>query len=270
MDINKIRVKYTLALCSIAFFFIILVSMNYLLVAKTEQGLAYFGSNFNPAISAVINADRDLYQAKVAELNVLQSSPSNQKIAAFYAEYEENAKQAYDRMLLYKKLMAMYPENIRQLNRFDSAFKAWKQESDKVFALVRSNDLAGAKLQSDGASDAAFNELREFYNIAGEIADKTSSEVSEQTISSVVRSQVILTVISTVIVALTLFTGIAAPKAMADALENLSSKLKELNSGDGDLTKRIHTNRKDEIGQVANDFDELINGIAELIRSIVE
>ncbi|WP_415888406.1 methyl-accepting chemotaxis protein [Neptuniibacter sp. SY11_33] len=48
-------------------------------------------------------------------------------------------------------------------------------------------------------------------------------------------------------------------------LENLRSSLVEINSGDGDLTKRLEVNTKDEFGQVSTDFNQFISYLQDLI-----
>ena len=270
MNINTIRFRYTLLFCGLGICLIVLVLMNNSLVSTTEASLVRFGSNFNPAISSVINADRDLYQAKVAELQIFDAGITPQQVDENFADYQENAKQAFDRFVKYKQLMSDYPDVINQLKGFDNSYNTWLNESTQVFTFIKNNQLSEAKAQSKGMSDSTFNDLREFYNIAGELADKKSTTVSKETISTVDNRILVLSIISGIIVILTFSIGIAAPKAMADALHNLSDKLKALNSGDGDLTRRINSTRKDEIGQVANDLDELIDGLAVLIKSIVE
>ncbi|WDE00194.1 methyl-accepting chemotaxis protein [Thalassomonas actiniarum] len=270
MNFSSIRVRYTATFCSIAAFFIVLVTMNFLLVAKTEKVMVLLGQSFNPAISAVINADRDLYQARVAELQVLVTEPGSNQAQEHLKAYQENAAQAGERMEKYKQLLAMYPDILAKLSRFEATYRQWQQASSEVFTLVKQGEITAAKNQSDSHSKQAFDQLREFYNVAGELADKQSLSLSEDTIASVDSQQNALMLISAIVIILTLIAGITAPKAMADALEHLSFELKGLNQGDGDLTKRINSKRKDEIGLVADDLDELINGLAELIKSIVE
>ncbi|GAA0814095.1 methyl-accepting chemotaxis protein [Colwellia asteriadis] len=271
MNFNKIRVRYTAAFCTIAAFFIILLLLNYRLIIKTEQSLMIFGENFNPAVSAVLNADRDLYQAKVAEQNALAAFGAEKSVIDVdYKDYQENAQQAYDRMKKYQQLMAAYPDSLLKLQQFDSAFKDWRGASEQVFNLIHENNIQAAQNQSAGPANEAFQRLREVYNIAGEEADITSANVSKQTIDSVTQSLTVISIIGAIVVILTVFAGIAAPKAMADALDNLTAKIKNLNSDDGDFTKRINSKRKDEIGDVAREFDLLIDSLSSLIRSIVE
>ncbi|WP_286237817.1 methyl-accepting chemotaxis protein [Neptuniibacter halophilus] len=53
-------------------------------------------------------------------------------------------------------------------------------------------------------------------------------------------------------------------------LASLRSSLVEINSGDGDLTKRLQISSKDEFGQVSTDFNEFINYLQSLISHIKE
>ena len=58
-----------------------------------------------------------------------------------------------------------------------------------------------------------------------------------------------LSIVSAVIVIFTFVIGILAPKSMSYSLLDLSSKLKDINSDDGDLTRRVNSTRKDKIGK---------------------
>ena len=71
MNFQSLRVKYTTMFLSAAVFITALILMYVSLISTMEGGLVSLGEKFNPAISAVINADRDLYQARAAELEVI-------------------------------------------------------------------------------------------------------------------------------------------------------------------------------------------------------
>jgi methyl-accepting chemotaxis protein len=270
MNFESIRVRYTAMFCSIAVVLIVSNVMNFSLVSKTENGMALFAHEFNPAISAVINADRDLYQARAAELQMLIGNTPPSQVTENQKDFEENAQQAYDRMQEFKQYMSAYPDVTQKLNQFDTAFKKWENAAKSVFSLINSGQIEQARKQSAGVSLTSFNQLRDFYNIAGEAGDNKSLSVSKTIISEVGTTQTILTIFSIIIIILTFTAGIIAPKTMADALENLSTQLKAINSGNGDLSQRIHSKRKDEIGQIANEFDKFLDELAHLIGSIVE
>jgi len=237
---------------------------RFLLIKKTERGVDLFSHSFNPAISAVINADRDLYQARVAELDAVIKGNVKSRTS-----FEENAQQAFDRMQKYKNILADHPKILSKLDKFEPAFDAWKMSADEVFKYVESGQLDKAREQSYGPSHDTFSQLRDFFDTAGEAVDSESLIISDKVTQSVSSSLIVLMIISAIVIILTLLAGISAPKAMSNALLALSKQLKELNSGDGDLTRRINSQRKDEIGDVANNLDALMDGWSNLIGSIL-
>lgn len=263
---QSIRSRYTFILCGIAVFFVVSIAMSFSLISKVQEGMSLFSSRFNPAISSVLNADRDLYQARVAELQVLVDT---NEFDSSFQDFNENADQAYTRMKTYMSLLDDQPELLDKLNGFDEAFSRWKQSSNNVFDAARTGDLTLARNLSQSRSLAAFVDLRNFFDVAGESLEEVSKQTSSAIITSVDARFTTLAIVSGVVILLTFAAGIVAPKAMSKSLKDLSRELGALNSGDGDLTRRIRSGRKDEIGDVANDLDELMDGLTALIGSIV-
>lgn len=269
MNFQSIRVRYTSLFCSVALIFVVFIILNSLLISKTKNALIKLGNTFNPAISNVINADRDLYQARVANLLSLdQNNQSN--LAKYKATFDENAQQALDRMNNYQKSMRDYPDIISSISGFQSSYNNWLSASNDIFTLIQNNNYAEAKIVSESRALNLFEDLREYYDKAGEAADKKSSFVSQQTIEHVESQQTTLTLISALIIIITLVIGFLGPKALSNALIELSNQIKKLNSGDGDLTRRINSKRQDEVGQVANDFDQLVSDLGGLIGTILD
>lgn len=269
MNTNSLRFKYTATFGVIAIFLVIYVLLTLRLTAKLEFAIDQAGKQFTPAISAVINADRDLYQAKVAELSLLQNDLNQQERQAYKQEFTENAQQAYDRMQRFKGFMRDKPSVLKVIAGFDSAFEAWQVESSKVLTLSDNNQLNSAKAQSQSVSAETFDALRGFYDAAGEAANKQSISESESIIRYSNTQQMILNTVALVIIIATGLIGFMGPKLMSSSLRQLQDEISALNSGNGDLTKRIRSERKDEIGDVARELDTLIDGLADLIRSIV-
>lgn len=269
MNFNSIRFKYTGMFSVIAVVFIISVFLYSALITKTERGMTQVGEVFNIAISAVLNADRDLYQARVAELQIINAKQSDTNFDKNKQDFEENAQQALQRMQSYQDLMVDYPSVLAKLNSFNGAYNTWLRNARQVFELVQQGEVERAKKLSQSNSLDSFNALREFYNVAGENADRASSELSNSIIKSVGRTSISLMIFSVFIVCLTLAVGILGPKSLSSLILALSNEIKGLNSGDGDLTRRIQSKRRDEIGQLANDFDEFVGGLANLIGSII-
>ncbi|MBQ4809767.1 methyl-accepting chemotaxis protein [Pseudoalteromonas luteoviolacea] len=270
MNLKSLQVKYSLLFIAISVFFVVVVLINLYLISKTEQSLDEVGNKFNPAISAVINADRDLYQALSAEQHVLYITDLQAGYQKLYADYQENAQQALDRMNRYRSLMAEYPSALAPLSGFDSQYRTWLSDSQKVFDLIRQGERGAAIEQSEGAASQSFNALRDYFNVAGEAADNISGRVSSESISEVNSTLTVILIFSAIVIGMIIAIGMIAPKKMANALNDLVYQLRDMSKGDGDLTKRINSTREDELGDVAREFDNFVAGLSELIRTIVD
>jgi methyl-accepting chemotaxis protein len=266
MNLQSIRTKYTAAFLAVALVMAISGIYSSSLISTLSASSSEFSQKFNPAISAVINADRDLYQARVAELAILidQGSLKDNR-----ESYEENAQQAFDRMYVYLDLLSAYPDIIEQFKGFDAAYNQWKSASSQVFSLVEKGNVKEAIALSSGESDNTFGALRDFYDLAGEAADEKGLTMGKTVIENVdTRStRVLIFLLLTVVAAAGL--GVYAPRAMSVSLLELANELKGLNSGDGNLSRRINSHRKDEIGDLAREIDLLFDGLSSLIRGIV-
>ncbi|WP_340146769.1 methyl-accepting chemotaxis protein [Halomonas sp. PA16-9] len=266
--LHQIRVKYALAFISVALALLVIVVADALLVNMVKSRLDTFITNYIPATSATLNGDRDLYQARVAEIEYLLSDPSSERATALIAEFEENAQQAYDRMGLYAELMQNYPELTKQLANFETLYSDWKQEATRVFELHQSGNTAAALTMLSGSSLDDFNALRDIYDVSG-INIETATYQAEAAV--VDRIQVQQT--STIIVALIIFIAatliaLLGPLMMSRAIRQISGRIKEITEGDGDLTARIESQRRDEIGELAQQFNAFIKRIDDTLQSV--
>ncbi|MCF2859516.1 methyl-accepting chemotaxis protein [Pseudoalteromonas sp. SMS1] len=269
MNFKSLQVKYSLLFIAISVFFVFIVSVNLFLISKTEHSLNEVGNKFNPAISAVINADRDLYQALAAEQHLLYSTNFDRRFQSLYTDYQENAKQALDRMNKYRLLMDDYPSALTPLRGFDEQYRIWLADSQRVFDLMQQGERRAAITQSEGKATQSFNALRDYFNVAGESADSISEQVSSESISEVNRTLMVILIFSAIIIGVIIAIGLIAPKKIANALNDLAHQLRDMSQGDGDLTKRINSSREDELGDVAREFDNFVAGLADLIKTIV-
>jgi methyl-accepting chemotaxis protein len=266
MNIHSIRFRYTAAFILIAVVLAFTEFSSLGLIRNLERAVTTMTDRIKPSISAVINADRDLYQAREAELLALLEMG---ELADNKAGYEENAQQAYDRMNVLIDLMTGLPGFEADLSGFESAYNQWKQASARVFTLIESGDMAAASALSEGDSQALFGSLRDYYDIAGEAADAVGSNIGTATIEYTERRENFILIFIIITIILTLVIGAVAPRMMSNSILELANELKGLNSGDGDLSRRINSNRKDEVGLLAKEFDELLQGLTDLIRGIV-
>lgn len=266
--LQQIKVKYALAFISVALALLIIVVADVLLVNMVKKRLDTFITNYIPATSATLNGDRDLYQARVAEIEYLLSRPNSERASALIAEFEENAQQAYDRMGIYAELMQNYPELTTQLAGFETLYNDWKQEVERVFELHQRGDTAEALNLLDGSSLDRFNTLRDTYDVSGMNIETATYQAEAAVVDRIQVQQT-----STIIVALIIFIAatliaLLGPLMMSRAIRQITGGIKEITEGDGDLTARIESSRRDEIGDLAQQFNAFIKRIDDTLQSV--
>lgn len=238
-----------------------------ILTNNLQNGVDTFGDNYLPAISAIINADRDLYQARTATLERLLGSEHNITLK----DFEENAQQAFDRMNQYRELMADYPHILSKLGEFDSAFTNWKSNGLRVFELANKGDINTASaLISGGEEAASFTTLRDIYDIAGESLDIQAKSTKESLASKVNRYYYFITIFIFAIITIASFLTYLTPKLLANSIISLSDNISKISEGSGNFTLRINSSRQDELGEMANNFDNFVDKLHRFISYVRE
>ncbi|GGB15776.1 methyl-accepting chemotaxis protein [Agarivorans gilvus] len=265
MKLSSLRFKYSLVFALNAMMLIVVSLIGYNVGVNTTNNLRSIENKVLPAIAAVLNADRDLYQARVAELDMLAGDQAD--FQGFQADYQENAQQALDRMLKFQALLADYPQAAQGLESFQQRFQSWKQQSSEVFALNKSDPAKALEL-STGASLTSFNQLRELYNTATESAEALAKEIEQRSESEVTTQLTILAIIAIVSVGLSVIIAYFGPKILVTSINQITQRITEITQGDGDLTQRLEVKSQNEMGELANSFNQFVDLLEGLISRV--
>ena len=266
--LNRISVKYAIAFIGVALTLLIAVTADFFLVNSIKNRMTEFSGTFNEAISEVLNADRDLYQARVAELEYLRTQPGSEAAQAQLVDYRENAQQALERMQAFMQEMAAYPDVIAQLEDFGPRYAAWTEQSPRVISLHDTGDTAGATSLMEGESLATFNALREIYNLAGEAANNKVAELEAETLARVVTQQWVVGGFALLVFIGAMALALIGPLMMSRAIRQVTQRIQEITEGDGDLTARVDSSRQDEIGDLARQFNDFVARIDKTLQAV--
>ena len=261
---NRIDIKYGVTFVFVALAMILVMAMDAMLVNSVKSRMQDFSGAFSVAISAVLNADRDLYQARLAEVSYLAQDASPELRASF----DENAEQAYDRMQVFAQEMEDYSEVMVALEGFSTRYATWAETAAQVFALRDGGESEAATAILLGESLTAFESLREIYNDAGEAVDAKVRDLEALTVTRIQRQQVWVTAFAVLVSLAAGATAIIGPHLMSRALREVSERIREITDGDGDLTQRLHSRRGDEIGELAVCFDAFLEGIDDMLSNV--
>lgn len=262
-----LRFRWKIAL-PILLLAVLLVTMGFLGMRGINQvadSSAKLTNRFLPGISLLLNADRDLYQAFVAERSLLAESLGPRR-TALRDVHAENMQQAFDRV---HKFAAMQPgvEAMQLVDQFDAGFERWKVTSLKVIELAE-DDLQAASLLSFTTSEEQFETMRDAIDKLGEMDDQAANAEGLAAISlgEALSWQQGLIVAVGLLVCLILVVGF--PILVTRPLHNLLNRIEQVADGDGDLRVRLDVFSNDELGKLSDAFNRFLDKLQPLIKEV--
>ncbi len=218
------------------------------------------------AISAVLNADRDLYQARLAFQHARNGLTTYEEAEQ---SFHSNAAQAIENFNIYRIYLKSEPEIIDQYDTFDVKFNEWVQaaqtyldEHDKAEMQTSVVELA--------AVEESFEAIRTMLDQAGERVQNYSRQIEKKTVEQIASYQSAAIVIIAIAFVAALVFGYLVPLRLTRNIQHLSNRIREIAEGDGDLTQRMNSTAKDELGDLANEFDNFVENLRKMIASIGE
>ncbi|MDH1469269.1 methyl-accepting chemotaxis protein [Shewanella sp. GD03713] len=266
---NSIRVKFSLMFAIMATALIVMAVTDAMQNRTTLKQMQEFSQRFNPAISAILNADRDLYQAQLSEEILLRPELSSENRKSEIDNWQENVDQARDRMGEFKNYLQDHLEVIKSTSGFEAQFSLWYQASSEVINAVKNNDLEQARQLHENKSKKEFKALRSIYNAAGEAADNRVKELDLQASEQATTQTQVSVTIATLVAIVALVIAYFGPKIIVNAIRDITDRIKDIVDGDGNLTQRIPITRQDEIGELANAFNLFVAQLQQMVIAII-
>lgn len=255
----SIKSKLMVPLASATVLIACLIILNYVLVGNLISASKDLGNQFIPAVSKVLNADRDLYQARLAQLNYLSAEDSATQ-RALKDTFNENNQQAKDRYSDYLSLTDDQNIDRQKLAGFQQAMSRWESSSQAYF----DNPTYAAYL----SSNEAFEALRNFYDIAGELADEHAALLINDVEGSSQSWIGALTFLSLVVIAYLLFMMLKLPSVVLTPVRLVTDSIENLYRGTGDMSTRLPTSSNDELGRLTTSLNELLESLSQMVNGL--
>ncbi|HFH3000907.1 TPA: methyl-accepting chemotaxis protein [Pseudomonas aeruginosa] len=235
-------------------------------IAQQNESNQRLGKRFLPGIALLLNADRDLYQAFVAERSLLDSLLNAEQIAGLRNDHAENLQQALDRVRQYAAMQPGEAE-LAKVAEFERGYALWSATSARVLSLAASDPSAAAQL-SYGDSDRRFGAMREVINQLDEMEEAAAAADGEASsaLGERHRWQQVALVAFGLLVCLSLV--LVFPSLVTRPLQRLLQRLEEIANGDGDLRVRLEVTSRDEPGRLGSAFNAFLDKLQPLIREV--
>ncbi|MDG5499334.1 methyl-accepting chemotaxis protein [Marinobacter sp. BGYM27] len=241
--------------------------MNLVTTQVFVNDTARLTENYQPAVSAALNADRDLYQAYTAQQNLIFAAQSGNPTDSLLKDFEENAQQALDRMSTVKNLLAA--NNIKaELNGFEQDYKRWKTAADQVNAMATNGQAQAARDTLQATALPLFSSLRQHYDVAGAFADEQALITAQAATAQGNRSMMITVVITVLVLAVSGIIFLISIRLIGGAMNELRRRLNDIAEGEGDLSHRVPVELDDDLGRLSASVNAVLGNLQAMVREI--
>jgi methyl-accepting chemotaxis protein len=220
--------------------------------------------NTEEALSLILNADRDAYQAYVAQLLIMRTlDPDIIKKEA--ESYAENLGQTGERVIRGAGLLG--PEGLQFEQKFQTGFETWSTHSQQVVDLSSANaDKNLKRLSLHGESERLFNAMRDSIDRLGQTQVKRVDAKRVELDSVVERTIWTYVIVSLLFTLASIVLTLVFSSRMAEIMKRAASVAESLS--EGDFTVRLDVNRRDEIGQLAQAIGAMISNLRKIVFEV--
>ena len=270
MDFGKrlgLRVKIALPFVITAVALVVIglfaVSTVRNLVSDTDN----IADTYLPSVSEILNGDRDLYQALVAQMAYVDAQSNNEDGENYLASFDENAGQALDRFNT--AVGRLEGTGVSDVARgFDAAYERWLGSAQRVLELAETGDPEQARTLAASETNNLFDNLRNYFDEVGAHADARAQIRAGEASSEGQSSSVTILLITAVAILISIGLFAVFLKMIISSIAALRDQLDNIAQGEGDLTQRIPVEMDDDLGKLAKSFNLVLENLQSMIGSI--
>ncbi|MEH6648596.1 MAG: methyl-accepting chemotaxis protein [Motiliproteus sp.] len=264
------RFKLMLPIGLIAVVMAITASLSISSSKALDHSAGLIGHQYMPELNLLLQADRDMYQAQVAERSFIFVKEGSDDYKTLQQQHTENISQAHERVLKFGEL-AHTDETKALVASFETNFSAWAKTTQQIEHERSNNGRQGRKTAIDlsfGDAATQFDATRDIINQLTEIVEHHAAmEVERADLTAERANQIQIT--SLVIgLAFCILLALFFPGLITRPLQQMQTKVDDLSKGDGDLTTRINLDQKDELGKLGNAIDGFLDNLQQLIGQV--
>ena len=266
----SIRWKLTGPIALLAIILVVIVIMGLRQVQGLGTDITSFAENLLPSQNYLLQADRDLFQAQVAERSLIFLNAESEKRDQMAQMLNENVMQARDRISKFFETTTITAARQRK-HEFWGLFENWVSKTNEIKQLLTTGGRTGRRT----AIEMTFREGDEAFNIMRDVIDEMTGMVEQQSQKQAGAAAedihhgniVMLTSLGFGLV-LCIAIALMFPPLVIRPLKRMIQTVEDLASGNGDLTIRLDEESKDELGCLAGGFNRFLAKLHELVSTL--
>lgn len=255
----KIRHKLEIGFGIILVFFIAIIGINNIFISDTNKSVKDIKNNINKQVeyAATIKTSVIEVQQWITDAALTKSQNSMKEAENYRQKFIEASK----------ALESINPEHSDKIAAMGKDFEAFYQIGLKMAQVYNTEGLVqGNKLmdQFDPATEKITGEVHDLEISTSSLMQGDLSSISNKL--SLANRVGVITGVMDIIIAIFIVMLLAGK--ITKQTNKLLHILNDLESGDGDLTKRIKIDTKDEIGMMAHAFNRFMDNLENMISGV--
>ncbi len=223
-----------------------------------------------PEVNFLLQADRDLYQALVAERSMIFVDEKTDNYAKLKQSHAENIDQVRERMAKFFRATKSKAMQSRK-KEFFALFDKWRLTTLEIERQRSQEGRIGRRTAIDVSFNEGAKQFDAMRKVIDELTEQVQKEITSATdmahakIDSNYSNQIISLLIQLIICALVI---LFMPGLVITPLKRVTQAIQTLSDDNGDLTQRVHADSKDELGLLASTLNQFIDKLHNLIKRV--
>jgi methyl-accepting chemotaxis protein len=237
-------------------------------MSKTNETLGYIGYNRAASINLVLQVDRDLQQALVAEKSLFTVEANSPKFNNLINDYNENVRQVETRWSELKTLLTNQDE-ISFAVKFDEIFDDWENISNNIISKISSGvptEIKQAEFISENKGSEVFSEMRSNIDQLTQLIEEDIKENVNTAGADFDSSKSFILSIIIFSALITLSAGVYISKTIAHPIKKLDEAASLVAGGNTNV--QVDIKNSDEIGKLAFSFNAMVENIKKSIEEV--
>ncbi|PCI45047.1 MAG: chemotaxis protein [Moraxellaceae bacterium] len=171
----------------------------------------------------------------------------------------------------FMEIIDLYPEKEKKIKRYMIEFKSYYEEASSLsIGMIDGTADFSTLNEHVERMGLALNKIQNSLNTFRSDSHKEFIDVVQQTTDDANNALVVGGIVSLVIVLVLMMTAYSVAMLITKNIGGVVASLRDIASGEGDLTKRIEQNSADEIGELVESFNAFIEKLQGIITEVID
>lgn len=262
------RVKIGLPIVVLALMFLASSILSIVVSRDLTAASDRLSHEFLPQFNYLLQADRDLYQAQIAERSILFLPAGDPNLKNYENQFNENIQQAKERT---QKFFALSTDArwARYQSEFETHYRRWVDlAGSQIRAKLAGQDISATLSRTIDESETTFQAMRGVLDQLTELRENDANAFTAtiDAEAGAAKRNLMLILVAGLIVG-GLFVMIVPPM-LAKPIRSIRERIMDISEGNGDLTARITLDQRDELGELVTHFNRFMQKLQSLVQQI--